>query len=198
MHETPQTRQSLLMRLRGGRDERAWSEFLSLYEPLILRLMRRRGLQENDARDMTQQVMLQISGAIERFQPDGAEASFRRWLYRIARNVFLTFLSRQSRLPQLVDDVQNIDAFEITSANSLEASLFDVEYRQQVLAWALEQVRREFQNTSWQAFVESAVHDRPIATVARELNMSTGSVYVARSRIIARLRAKVKEFEAEQ
>ena len=76
MHETPRTHPSLLLRLHGERDERAWSEFLAVYERLVLRLMRRHGLQESDARDTTQQVLLRISGAIERYQPDGAEASF--------------------------------------------------------------------------------------------------------------------------
>jgi RNA polymerase sigma-70 factor (ECF subfamily) len=198
MHETPRTRPSLLLRLRGERDERAWSEFLTIYEPLVLRLMRRRGLQESDARDATQQVLLRISGAIERYQPDGAEASFRRWLFRLARNVVVTFLTRQSRQPKLIDDAYVVADFDINSVATLESDLFDGEYRQQVLAWAIEQVRREFRETTWQAFVESAVLGRPIADVARELNLTAGSVYVARSRIIARLRTKVEEFEADQ
>src|SRR5207247_8579539 len=106
VHETPRTRPSVLLRVRGERDERAWAEFLMLYEPLVLRLMRRRGLQESDARDTTQQVLLRISGAIERYEPDGAEASFRRWLFRVARNVVVTFLIRQSRQPELPEDRQ--------------------------------------------------------------------------------------------
>jgi RNA polymerase sigma factor (sigma-70 family) len=198
MHELPRTRPSLLMRLRGERDERAWSEFLSIYEPLVLRLMRRRGLQDSDAHDATQQVLLRISGAIDRYQPDGAEASFRRWLFRVARNVVVTFMTRQSRQPKPWDEAQFADILQANAANSLESDLFDNEYRQQVLAWAVEQVRREFRETTWQAFVASAVEGRPIVVVASELNMSVGGIYVARSRIIARLRAKVEEFEAEQ
>lgn len=196
MHETPRTRSSLLQRLRGERDERAWAEFLDLYEPLVLRLMRQRGLQECDARDTTQQVLLRISGAIERYQADGANASFRRWLYRIARNVVVTFLTRQARQPQLLDGRQIADEFATSTPANPESELFDHEYRQQVLAWATEQVRREFRDSTWQAFVETSIHGRSIAEVARELNLSPGSVYVARSRIIARLRSKVEEFEA--
>ena len=198
MHETPRTRPSLLLRLRGERDERAWAEFLVLYEPLVLRLMRRRGLQESDARDTTQQVLLRISGAIERYQPDGAEASFRRWLFRVARNVVVTFLMRHSRQPELLDDRQIAEVLDPTLAASSESDLFDREYQQQVLAWATEQVRSEFRETTWRAFVETSVHGRAISEVARELNLSPGSVYVARSRIIARLRTKVEEFEADQ
>lgn len=198
MHETPQTRASLLLRLQGNRDEQAWAEFLSLYEPLVLRLLRRRGLQESDARDTAQQVLLRISSAIERYRPDGIDASFRRWLFRVARNVVVTFLTRQSRQPQLFDDRQIVDLFDVTVPESSESNLFDVHYQQQVLAWAAEQVRREFQGKTWQAFVQTSIHGRAISEVARELNMSAGSVYVARSRVVARLRSKVEEFEAAQ
>lgn len=118
MRETPRTHPSLLLRLQGERDERAWAEFLGLYEPLVLRLMRQRGLQESDARDTTQQVMLRISGAIERYQPDGVEASFRRWLFRIARNVVVTFLMRQSRQSELLEDHQMAQALDATLAVS--------------------------------------------------------------------------------
>ena len=195
--ETPRTRPSLLLRLRGERDERAWAEFLLLYEPLVLRLMRRRGLQESDARDTTQQVLLRISGAIERYQPDGAEASFRRWLFRVARNVVVTFLSRQARRPELLDDRQIEEVLNATLPASAESDLFDAEYRQQVLAWATEQVRCEFRDSTWQAFVETSINGRAIVEVASELSLSAGSVYVARSRIIARLKAKVEDFEKE-
>ncbi|HEY2252319.1 MAG TPA: sigma-70 family RNA polymerase sigma factor [Planctomycetaceae bacterium] len=196
MAESPQTRPSLLQRLRGRRDEPAWAEFLVIYEPLVLRLMRRRGLQESDARDALQQVLLRISGAIERYEPDGAQASFRRWLYCIARNVVVTFLTRQARQPESLGDRQPEDISETQPAATAESDLFDHEYQQQVLAWATEQVRCEFRDPTWRAFVETSIHGRPIAEVARELGLSAGSVYVARSRVIARLRAKVEEFEA--
>lgn len=195
MYETPKTRPSLLLRLRGEREERAWGEFLLLYEPLALRLMRRRGLQESDARDMTQQVLLRISGAIERYQPDGAEASFRRWLFRVARNVVVTFLTKRSRQAEVMDDRQIAELVDTTLPERVESDLFDQEYQLQLLAWAAEQVRREFKDSTWQAFVETSINGRAIAEVAKELGLSAGSVYLARSRIIARLRTKVEEFE---
>jgi len=194
--DAPQTRPSLLLRLRNDRDERAWSEFLTIYEPLLLRVMRRRGMQECDARDSTQQVLLRIYGAINRYQPDGAEASFRRWLFRVARNVAISFLSRQARQSMSLHD--DMDWSELEGDGSLESDPFDQEYRQQVLAWALQHVQREFHLNTWLAFVETSVHGRDIADVARELNMSTGSVYVARSRVITRLRTKVEQFEADR
>ena len=197
MPEQPTTRPSLVRRLQGDRDERAWDEFSQIYEPVVLRLMRAQGLQDCDARDATQQVLLRISGAIDRYVPDGADASFRRWLFRIARNVVITFLTRQSKLPTVLNDQELVEVLDGSIADSAESQLFDAEYQQQILATAIEQVRREFKESTWQAFVETSINGRAIPDVARELKMSVGSVYVARSRIIARLRMKVEEFERD-
>lgn len=198
MHEAPGTRPSLLLRLRGERDEQAWAEFLGLYEPLILRLMRGRGLQDSDARDATQQVLLRSSRAIDSYESDGESASFRRWLFRVARNVVVTFLTRQSRQPRLLADGPLAETCDAAPPKSLESNQFDEEFQRQVLAWGMGQVRHEFRDSTWQAFVETSVNGRTIAEVARELGMSPGSVYVARSRIIARLRTKVAEWEVDQ
>lgn len=168
-----------------------------IYEPLIMRLMRGRGLQDNDARDTTQQVLLRISGAIERYRPDGGQASFRRWLFCIARNVVVTFLSKQSQQPLLLDDWDAAEQLEPALATSNEMRCFQREYDQQVLAWAMEHVRCEFRESTWQAFVRTSIDGRTATEVAQELKMSLGSLYVARSRIVARLRMKVEEFEAK-
>lgn len=197
MDSHPTTRKSLLNRLQGSRNESAWGEFVLIYEPLLMRLMRSRGLQENDARDTTQQVLLRISGAIERYQPDGGEASFRRWLSRIARNVVVTFLSRQSRQPMLLEDWKAAEQLEPALATSDEMKSFQQEYDQQILAWAIEQVRCEFRESTWLAFVRTSIEGRSAQEVAQELKMSVGSVYVARSRVISRLRVTVEEFEAK-
>ncbi len=198
----PETRPSLVLRLREERDQQAWTEFVELYEPLLLRVMRQRGLQEADARDVTQQVIVAVSQAVDRWQSDGREASFRRWLFAIARKLALKFVQRGSSQQGVAKrGIGGTDMLELLDRwpepEHRTVSEFDDEYQQQVLAWATEQVRLEFRPTTWQAFVETSVHGRSISEVAAELKMSTGSVYVARSRIIARLRAKVEEFEHE-
>jgi RNA polymerase sigma-70 factor (ECF subfamily) len=193
MELSPKTRSSLISRLKNARDHEAWTEFLAIYEPLILRLMRRHGFQECDARDGCQQVLAAVARDVERWRPDGAEASFRRWLFRIARN---------RALKLLVQERKRIGAGGGTSVRvSLEnqpgredslSEEFAREYRQQLLLWAAEQIRDEYHENTWQAFWRTCIDGRPIPEVAAELAMSVGSVYVARSRIIARLREKVQ------
>lgn len=198
MQPSPETRPSLVVRLRNARDEAAWTEFLAVYEPLILRLMRKNGLQESDARDVCQQVLAAVARDIEQWKPDGAKASFRRWLFRIARNLVIKFLVKERRGTQAKGgtDAQLLLEAQPDSHASASAE-FDREYRQQLMRCAAEQIRGEFRESTWEAFWRTCIDGRTVVEVAAELGTSAGNVYVARSRIIARLRARVSELQAD-
>ena len=199
----PETRPSLMLRLRDPLDQQAWVQFVSIYEPLILRLMRQRGLQDADARDVTQQVILAVNQAVEGWQPDGREASFRRWLFSIARNLALRFIQRSVVVrgagrrgaggTDMLDLLNNLPAPDQRTATE-----FDDEYRTEIFHWAAERVRSEFRESTWEAFWRTCVLNEPIAAVADSLGMTAGNVYVARTRVIARLRQKVEECEAQR
>lgn len=197
----PETRPSLMLRLRDPQDQLAWSEFVSIYEPLVMRLMRQRGLQESDARDVTQQVALAVMQAVERWQPDGQAASFRRWLFAIARKSALKFMERGNRrIGSARQGVGGTDMLKLLHSlpepEHRTVAEFDDEYRTQIFQWAAERAHGEFRDSTWQAFWRTCVLQQKIGDVAEELGLSAGSVYVARSRVIARLRQLVEEFEA--
>ena len=165
----PETRPSLMLRLRQAADQQAWTEFVSIYEPLLLRLMKQRGLQEADARDVTQQVILAVTQAVERWQPDGREASFRRWLFAIARPLALKFVQRgrsvigtARRGTGGTDMLKLLD--NLPEPEHRTTSTFDDEYRTEVFHFAAEQVRAEFRDTTWQAFWRTACSKRQTPT----------------------------------
>jgi RNA polymerase sigma factor (sigma-70 family) len=198
----PETRPSLLIRLRDPRDQQAWGQFVQIYEPLLLRVMRQRGLQDADAHDVTQQVVLAVTQAVERWQPDGRDASFRRWLFSIARKQSLRFVQRGSPLRGPArrgvggtDMLKLLDSLPEPEHRTVVA--FDDEYRNEVFHLAAEQVRGECRDSTWQAFWRTCVLKESVADVAGVLKMTAGNVYVARSRIIARLRKVVEECEVE-
>jgi RNA polymerase sigma-70 factor (ECF subfamily) len=198
MTESPNTRPSLLVRLRDPQDGRAWEEFLDIYGPLVRRLAARKGLQEADAADLAQEVFRAVAAAIDRWDPDPARGSFRGWLARIARNLTVNLLAAQRRHPRGTGDPDVQDLLERQPAPDDEDSiLFEGEYRRQVFAWAAERVRDEFRPSTWQAFWATGVEGRDPRAVAGALGLSVGAVYIARSRVMARLKREIERFEGE-
>jgi RNA polymerase sigma factor (sigma-70 family) len=192
MDEPPLTRHSLIIKLADPTDTTAWREFVTIYEPLIYRLARRKGLQDADARDLCQEVFQAVAGAVERWDP--SRGSFRGWLSRIARNLVINFLTRrrfQFRGSGATSVQELLEAQPAVDPSA--TALFDQEFQSQLFHWAAEEVRGRITPKSWQAFWKTAVEGRPAEDVAAELGLSVGSVYVARSRVLARLKRRIDQ-----
>ncbi|MSR56159.1 MAG: RNA polymerase sigma factor [Planctomycetaceae bacterium] len=195
MYDLPDTRHSLLVRLGDHSDHLAWAQFAEIYEPVVYRLARSRGLQHADALDLVQNVLAAVAGAIDRWTPDPARGRFRNWLFRISRNLTVNILTRGGRLRGSGDSEINELLQEIPAASADEATCYDLEFRREAFLRAADRVRDEFQATTWQAFWLTAVEGVGIEDAARQLGISLGSVYAARSRVLARLRKQVEQFE---
>src|ERR1700733_7715292 len=153
MSESPETRPSLLLRLRDSGDQRAWVEFTQIYGPLVRRLASRKGLQEADAADLEQEVFRAVASAIDRWDPDPERGLFRGWLFRIARNLLIDFLSRRRKpSPGTGETSMKQRLEEIPAPADEDSSLVDEEYKRQLFGWATEQIRGEFSEQTWQAF----------------------------------------------
>jgi RNA polymerase sigma-70 factor (ECF subfamily) len=198
MAEIPNTSPSLLARLRNPDDGRAWAEFTEIYTPLVRGVALRKGLQDADADDLTQDVFCAVAAAIERQAFDPALGSFRGWLFRIARNLVVNFLIRRQRHPRGSGGNDMIGVLEAQPApDAEESALFDAEYRRRLLHWAAEQVRGEFTDLAWKAFWQAGVEGRSAREVADALGTTVGTVYHYKSRIMARLRQKIGEVEGD-
>lgn len=197
MQKTPETRESLLLRIRDRGDAVAWQEFVEIYEPLVYRLVGSRGrLQDADAWDLTQQVLLAVARRVETWNPDPGRGSFRGWLSRVARNLVINFLVHRKRHPQGTGDSEFQQVLErVAVTDSDESARFDLEHRRQLFRWAAERIRGEFRASSWNAFWQTCVENRPVKQVADTLGMSVGAVYISRSRVLARLRCRIEQQE---
>jgi RNA polymerase sigma factor (sigma-70 family) len=196
--EPPLTRPSLLVRLKAPRDERAWAEFVEIYEPLIYRVARRKGLQEADADDLTQEVLHAVAGAIERWDLNPARGSFRSWLFRITRNLIVNLMAARRRQSASygTGGTDMVALLEAQPAPEGEDSvLFEAEYRRRVFACAADRIRGSFHQTTWQAFWRTGVEGHDVNSVAVSLGLTPGAVYVARSRVMARLRQEIDQIE---
>jgi RNA polymerase sigma-70 factor (ECF subfamily) len=194
MTATPSTRASLLLRLRDPQDHRAWGEFVTLYEPVIYRLLRRHGLQDSDAREIMQELLLAVSGNIDRWDPAKERGSFRGWLRRVTRNLVINWLKHRDRRVVATGGSDMLAMLDMLPAAEEPASAeFDYELRRAMFQRAAQQVRTEVQPATWAAFWETSIAGKSPADAAGKLGMSLGTIRVARCRVLARLRAKVNE-----
>lgn len=197
MSKTPETRQSLILRLKNRGDEQAWGEFLEIYGPLVYRVARGKGLQHADAEDVVQQVFSSVARAVDRWQPDAARAKFRTWLSAIAHNVIVNALTR--RAPDRASgDTAERELLAECAADSAESQMIVAESRHEVFQWASRRAREEFEPKTWEAFWLTAVEGRKIADVASALEKQVGAIYAARSRVMRRLRQIISEWQVPE
>jgi RNA polymerase sigma-70 factor (ECF subfamily) len=194
----PETRASLILRLPDAADVAAWDEVLTIYGPLVYRLALRQGLQQTDAEDLVQEVFTAIARSVSRWLERTDRGKFRAWLLRIARNTAINFLTRRPKgaIGTGGDDAARSLA-EIPVPTSELSNQFDLEYRRDVFRWAAERVQEGVTEPTWQAFWLTQVEGRPIADAARQVGMSVGAVYIARSRVMARFRELVSQLESQ-
>lgn len=194
MYEIPDTSESLIERVKNPTDSVAWNEFLAVYRPVVYRLARARGLQDSDAEDLTQHVFLAVAGAIEKWQPSPDKPPFRAWLFRITRNAIVNAVSRRHPTPgsgstsvwELLQQHPAVD--EATTADFVRES------RMEAFRWAARQIQAEFRETTWSLFWETTVEGRTVEQTATKHNRTTGAVYLARYRVLRRLREIVQEW----
>jgi RNA polymerase sigma-70 factor (ECF subfamily) len=183
--DPPDTRASLLVRLKNGDDQQAWQDFVEIYEPLVLRIATRKGLQPADACDLAQEVMTRTAARIGEWKSGEGHGTLRGWLSTVTRNLVVDFIRQQNRRPTPLSD--SLLQQQPGPQDEPEA-LFSAEERQQIFRWAAARARSQVTDSTWQAFWLTAVEHQPPAGVAVQLGITVGAVYIARSRMMARIR----------
>lgn len=191
MPDLPETRQSLLVRLNEVDHETAWQTFIDIYEPAIFAFARSRGLQVEDARDVTQQVLVAVHQRVGDWDFDKAKGSFRGWLFRVTRNLAAKQIRQSGR--QIYGDVAGQNFDDLPAPSEEDKTIFTIEFRRQVFRWAAESIRDQFTSKSWQAFWRTSIDGDSAAVVAEESQMSIGAVYAAKCRIMTKMRELIQQ-----
>jgi RNA polymerase sigma-70 factor (ECF subfamily) len=188
---------TLLVRLQSNEGD-AWRRLDYLYGPVVFGWCRGAGLQPDDAADVRQEVFQSVAKAIAGFRRENASDSFRGWLWRITQNKLRDYFRKQRRLPQAAGGTtfqQQLQAIALPTDAGEETIPPGPppEETGGVFHRALELVRGEFAERTWRAFWRVVIDGQQVADVAAELDMSPGAIYVAKSRVLRRLR---EEFSA--
>ena len=190
MNSVPPTQPTLLVRIRDARDQEAWGRFVDLYAPLVYGFLSKRGLQDADAADLTQDVMRQVALAAHSLEYDPKRGSFRGWLFTVVQNRLTDHWRRdgvRERGAGDTDAQQQLN--ELPQPGGLDASAqWDADYERQLFQYATNVVKQDFTDSTWQAFWKTAVNGQPGKEVADELGMTIAAVYLAKGRVMTRLK----------
>lgn len=198
MRQSPTTRASLLVRLGNPQDRAAWQQFVELYGTLVYSFARGRGLQDADAADLTQEVFTAIAQSVGRWRFDAQKGSFRGWLYGVTRHRIARFVRSRRRQAIGTGDAAAQEILnEQPSTDSALENMWEQEFQQQLFRLAVAQVKDSFAPSTWSAFWRTAVEGKSAAIVASELDLSVGSIYVARSRVLARITQQIRQMQSE-
>jgi RNA polymerase sigma-70 factor (ECF subfamily) len=183
---------TLLGRLRE-RDSEAWERLCKLYGPLVYHWCRRAGLNADDSADIFQEVFKSLSGSIAAFRQDREGDSFAAWLGTITKNKIRDHFRRQAKRPapagggtDFYDRLQNIpDPFEGEQPSISVAESDGIMHR------ALQLIKVEFEDRTWQAFWRTTVDQRLASDVAEDLGITVNAIYKAKGRVLRRLREEL-------
>jgi len=172
----------------------AWERLVRLYAPLVSWWCRRWGVAEQDIVDLLQEVFLAVAGHLDRFRKESPGDTFRGWLLTITRNKVRDHLRRRAAEPAAAGGsnaaFERLQALD-SGASSGSPAMGDDGILDELLRKALDSIRGEFHDRTWRAFWGVVVEGRAAADVAADLEMSPGSVRVAKSRVLLRLRREL-------
>ncbi len=158
------------------------------YAPLIYSYCRKKGLQDADAADVTQDVLKQVSQSIRGFEYDQRKGRFRDWLRTVARHKVLRWLGRSQNA--LAPAPAGTELVEEMAEGGADAEWAD-DFHAQVLKVALEEIRPRFEESTWRAFEQTWIDGGDPREVATKVGLAINQVYAAKSRVLKSLRAQI-------
>ena len=191
--DTSATRASLLLEVRQPENVGAWEQFVAHYSPMIYGWCQFWKLQEADAEDVTQSLLLKLFQLMKRFDYDPSQGSFRSWLKTITRNAVVDHSRRKRAVTGGGKDTwdQLMDA----SAADDFARRMEQTFELELLALAKQRVRERVAAHTWEAFELNEDSELSIKEIAERTGLSVAMVYVAKSKVIRKLKEEVEEIE---
>lgn len=187
------TRASLLQRVKNAEDQESWREFFHIYQPLLYRYARIRGLGREDAEELAQQCLTVLSQKMSTFEYVKEKGGFKHWLRRIANNKVNDMFKKRKMPVGKSGDFRRPQEREPAPDEAWER-----QWQKRHLQYCLLQVQQEVIATTYKAFEYHVLCSWPVEKVAETLSISVDQVYTAKSRITRRLRGKMRDLVGEE
>lgn len=184
------TSHSLLEQLKQGPEGLAWQRWHALYEPLIHAWMSKHRLIPTDRDDITQNVLIVVVQKLPSFQHNQQTGAFRKWLKSITINCLRDYWKKLDKHPQQESATRSLD--EWADDHSAMSQDWDTEHDRHLVHKLMAMLEPEFTPATWQAFHGFVVQGKPVAEVAKQLGITQNAVYIAKSRVLTRLRHEAK------
>jgi RNA polymerase sigma-70 factor (ECF subfamily) len=193
-----QTSPTLLGRLRQApRDQAAWNSFVIRYGPKIYGWCRQANLQEADAQDVTQNVLMRLAEKLRAFDYD-PRRSFRGWLRTLTHHAWSDFLAARKSACTGTGDSIVLEQLETVEAREDLVARLEEEFDQELLDEAMTRVRMRVPPQRWEVFRLLALEGRSGAEVAAQLSMKVATVFVVRSKVQAMIQEEIEKLEHPQ
>lgn len=186
------TRDSLILRITQGGDPLSWDEFFGLYQPFLTGMVKRWGIDDQDASDIVQDVFVTLIRSLPQFEYRSERGRFRSWLGTVVRNATVDWFRRRGQSREV-----SLNACQCPEDSGVDSCDWDEAYQEQVLHTALQSVQLESHPTTWYCFEGHILQGRRASEVGAECGLATNAVYVNSSRTLTRIRAKCEAFDAD-
>lgn len=198
--ETPNlntmTSTSMLDGLRRPDNHTVWEEFVNRYRPMIVKYAFRFGLNPQEAEDAAQHTLIAFCNSYQQGKYDPAQGRLRVWLFGIARNQMLNFIKRRrDREVQVIDASADTNFFARQPDDDQFEKAWEEEWRDAVLKQCFEEIRREFDAKSLEAFELFATQGLPAQEVGERLGMTANAVFLVKHRIMKRIKELLPKME---
>ena len=191
MHSDPQTSLSLLARARTG-DGDAWGRIVEIYGPLVYEQCRRRGFQDHDANDITQEIFLAVAKGLDDFRRDRPGDSFLHWLRTIASRRIVDWIRRNSKSAHAIGG-STAQKWFTERPDQVDLDWNPDELKRLAFQRAVRLMQSDFQERTWRAFWMSVVEQKETGAISEALGMSPGAIRQARSKVRQHLSAELED-----
>ena len=184
---------SLLNRLQRTDDSTNWNRLVELYAPLLRVWLRKYDVQASDADDLVQEVLIAVSKELKSFDHSGRPGAFRSWLRTILTHRLRNFWRAEGRRPQARGDSDIERRLEQLEDPASELSeIWNRQHDRHVARQLLASTESSFEPSTWKAFFRVALEGARPDFVATELGISLNAVFIAKFRVLKRLRQEAE------